>query len=414
MNINTGKGSITLSNLIAIYSISMVTSLSGLAVAPILGDLESVFKNASQLQIQLLVSIPSMVIIPFVLLSGKLSLSKSKKTILLAGLGIFVASSILFLFSDSIDSLLAISVLLGVGAGMVIPLSTGYVADYFAGERRTRQLGIASAIANLSLVLATFLAGFLADINWHYSFMVYLLSVVALGLAFTLPKEVPASDRVHAPGKAPKTAAKAAAPTKPAPAQAQPAAAATAAGRVRYKLPVNLMLIYYFVTVVALAIPQNISIYMQKLGIGSSDLSGTLVSLFFLAIMVPGFTIAPLMKWLRSYISPAAFLSVLLGYVLFLITRNVWLLSLGVVFVGLGYGVIQPLVYDRTSSRVPPPRATYALSFVMAMNYVAILSYPFILNSLEKLFHSASVYFPFVLSLILTFIFLIYSYFKRV
>jgi RNA polymerase sigma-70 factor (ECF subfamily) len=52
--------------------------LPGLAVSPILGDLNTIFPSASDLEIQMLTSLPSLLIIPFVLLSGKLSVGRDK------------------------------------------------------------------------------------------------------------------------------------------------------------------------------------------------------------------------------------------------------------------------------------------------------------------------------------------------
>ena len=64
MKIKTGQGNMTLQKLIAIYSISMVTSLPGLAISPILGKLESIFSSTSELQLQMLESLPSFIIVP--------------------------------------------------------------------------------------------------------------------------------------------------------------------------------------------------------------------------------------------------------------------------------------------------------------------------------------------------------------
>ena len=66
MKIQTGHGMITLTALLAIYSISMVTSLPGLAISPILGDLKNIFKDASDLELQMLESLPSFIIVPFI------------------------------------------------------------------------------------------------------------------------------------------------------------------------------------------------------------------------------------------------------------------------------------------------------------------------------------------------------------
>ncbi|WP_417153890.1 hypothetical protein [Rikenella microfusus] len=95
-DVPTGRAAtLPLIALIAIYSLSVVTSLPGLAVSPILGDLETVFPHASQLEIQMLASLPSLVIIPFVLIAGKLSLNVDKKKLMIWGLSLFFASSVI-------------------------------------------------------------------------------------------------------------------------------------------------------------------------------------------------------------------------------------------------------------------------------------------------------------------------------
>ena len=94
MKIKTGQGNMTLQKLIAIYSISMVTSLPGLAISPILGKMESIFSSTSELQLQMLESLPSFIIVPFILLAGRMSLYFNTKKLLITGLAIFFACSI--------------------------------------------------------------------------------------------------------------------------------------------------------------------------------------------------------------------------------------------------------------------------------------------------------------------------------
>ena len=125
----------------------------------------------------MLESLPSFIIVPFILLAGRMSLYFNTKKLLITGLAIFSACSIAYPFADRMWALLLISGLLGIGAGLVIPFSTGLVADYFSGSYRTKQLGYVSAITNLTLVIATLLAGFLAGISWHLSFVVYCIQV---------------------------------------------------------------------------------------------------------------------------------------------------------------------------------------------------------------------------------------------
>ena len=155
MRIQTGRGTIPLITLIAIWSISALTSLPGLAVSPILGDLTKIFPEATDLDIQMLTSLPSLLIIPFILLGGKLTEKVDYVRILKIGLWLFAASGILYLISNKMWQLIVVSALLGIGSGLIIPLSTGLVSRYFVGTYRVKQFGLSSAITNFTLVIAT-------------------------------------------------------------------------------------------------------------------------------------------------------------------------------------------------------------------------------------------------------------------
>lgn len=131
----------SLAVVIAIWSVSAVVSLPGLAVSPIMGDLNKIFPHVSNLEIQMLTSIPSVLIIPFILLSGRLSVARNKIALLRAGLAIFFISGVACLFARTMTQLIAVSCILGIGAGIVIPLSTGLVVDYFTSDFRVRPVG---------------------------------------------------------------------------------------------------------------------------------------------------------------------------------------------------------------------------------------------------------------------------------
>ena len=92
--------------------------------------------------------------------------------LLQVGLTIFGVSGILYLLSGKMWQLIAISAMLGIGSGLIVPLSTGLISRYFVGGYRTRQFGYSSAITNITLVLATTLTGYLAEVNWHLPFLV--------------------------------------------------------------------------------------------------------------------------------------------------------------------------------------------------------------------------------------------------
>lgn len=396
IKIETGNGTIPIITLIAIYSVSMVTSLPGLAISPILGDLQTVFKDATQLKVQLLESLPSLIIIPCVLLSGRLSVGLDKRKILLVGLGLFVASSLLYFTAGSMTELLIYSITLGIGAGMVIPLSTGLVADYFSGYRRTSQLGIVSSVANLTLVLATLLSGVLAGISWKYSFGVYGLSLISFGLAFYLKKEPsfgPSADSANIIDES-------------TPAYIDKPSKLYTIKWTTITIPLQLMLIYFLATIIVLVIAFNLSIFITDMHIGSAAYAGTMISLFFLSIMLPGLFITKIVAYLGRNAYLTSLLMITLGIALFLVTKSLWLLSIGVISAGLGYGILQPLIYDETVSSAGSKNSTFFLALVMSMNYLAIILYPFILKVVVTIVGTKSPHLPFAFNAIIGILFI--------
>ena len=376
MKVNTGKGTMPLVALVAIWSVSAIVSLPGLAISPILAKLDTIFPHASELEVEMLESLPSLLIIPFVLLSGRWSIKGNKLQLLFAGTLIFLLSGIGSMLSRRLVDLVVCGAIMGIGAGMIIPLSTGLVVDYFTGDRRVRQLGVSSAVNNLTLVIATSLSGYLAGVEWHLAFVVYLLPVVTLLL-------IPALGR-----------------TKPLP--EPPSGAQHRQTRLKRGMIVALAIFYFAITYLSLIVTFNTSYLAERAGLDSS-MSGLVISLFFLSIMAPGFVLNTIISKLGSRTNLWSLVVMGIGLGMMSLSHPTMLsLSVGAIFAGLGYGVMQPIVYDKAATNAPPELSTLALSIVMAVNYLAILVAPFIIDGLGRLFHTSSYEFPFMFNAIAT------------
>ena len=116
---------------------------------------------------------------------------------------------------------------------------------------------------------------------------------------------------------------------------------------------------------------------------------------------------------LKAYTNFIAIVLLTVGLIFFVFKAGMFLLTLGVILTGFGYGIMQPIIYDKTASHVKPSEATFVLSLVMVMNYIAIITYPFILQGIESLFSTDSAYFPFILSTIIACCFSIFAFFRH-
>ena len=292
------------------------------------------------------------------------------------------------------------SALLGIGSGLIIPLSTGLISKYFVGTYRVKQFGLSSAITNFTLVIATAVTGYLAEVSWHLPFLVYLLPLISILLVGHLKES--RSDAAVKPSS------QSTAPS------GQTAAVDTGGSKygIHIKHLLQIMLFYGVTTFIVLAVIFNLSFLMEKHHFSSGN-SGLMISLFFLAIMAPGFCLDKIVDELKERTKAYSLLSMAVGLALIWIAPIEWLIIPGCILVGLGYGIIQPMLYDKTTHTALPQKATMALAFVMMMNYLAILLYPFIIDFLQNLFHTQSQEFPFVFNLLITIVTFFWAYLRR-
>ena len=367
MRIQTGQGTIPLITLIGIWSISALNALPGLAVSPILGRLSAIFPHSTELDIQMLSSLPSLLIIPFIILSGKLTEKINNVLLLQVGLVIFSLSGILYMLSTKMWQLITVSALLGIGSGLIVPLSTGLISRFFTGTYRTKQFGLSSAITNITLVLATVLTGYLAEVNWHLPFVVYLFPLISIVLSFYLKKNISPYPGIGINTTSRRT-------ERPADSNF---------GKFGIQIPhlMQIMSFYGLATYLVIIISFNLPFLMKEYHFTSGN-SGIMVSIS-------------------------------VGMALILVSRTEWLIGLGCIFAGLGYGVIQPIAYDKTTRTAIPEKVTLALAFVMAMNYLAILLCPFIINILKDMLHIETQQFAFIFNMAIALIAAAWAYLKQ-
>ena len=85
------------------------------------------------------------------------------------------------LFSN-IYIILVFRALVGVGVGIIMPLSTGLLSFYFAPNEQDKLMGYSSAMNQMGGVVATLISGVLANISWRASFLVYMMGFISMVL----------------------------------------------------------------------------------------------------------------------------------------------------------------------------------------------------------------------------------------
>ena len=173
-----------------ILSMSLLTVMAGAAIAPALGIIKAHFSEAGDLLVQLIVSMPALLIIVTNLFFLSISRLLRTRAIATMGLLLYVVAGAGCFFVDDIYVLLVLRALLGISVGLIMPLSTGLLAYYFPPEEQARLMGLSAAMNQMGGIVATLLAGLLATIEWRYAFLVYLMGLIAVAMVWLwLPDE---------------------------------------------------------------------------------------------------------------------------------------------------------------------------------------------------------------------------------
>lgn len=394
MSIQTGKAPLGAGTVAAILSLSLVVNLPGLAVTPLLGTLQNIFPDTTQLEKQLLTVLPNLLIIPCLLLAGRLSLLRCKIAIVVSALIVFALCGVAYLFATSMAQLIVISCIIGIGAGILIPFSTGLIADTFAGAPRMREMGYQSAVSNLILVIATYVVGILSHGDWHLPFIVYLMPVIPLAMS-PLLKRIPASE-LYDSALDDDTQ------------QKQPRG-----GFIMSRM-LAVLGVYFFVTYATIVISYYCPFLMEKEH-WSTTFTGAVTAMFFFFTFVPGMVLTPIVRVFKGYTSIVSALAILVGLALFSFVTQQWAMLTGSALMGFGYGVFQPIMYNKAPMTVNSPRkATLALAIVLVANYASIASAPLIVDTCRAFLSAAGDYaFAFKLNFYLTLAFLVIVIIKR-
>ena len=187
---------------IGIYLVS-VLMMGVVGIASALSVIGSNFPELSQTDVQTLISIPCIVIIPVTLIVGKLMQVMSKKLLALIGIVLFLVGGVVPAFMTSFLALQVLRGVFGAGVGILQVVSTALVAENFEGAERDRVQGNLQAFQMLGCAIMVFVGGWLATLGWNVVFYVHLIGVISLVVALTCLPNVKPSAQAKAAGSAP-------------------------------------------------------------------------------------------------------------------------------------------------------------------------------------------------------------------
>lgn len=366
--IKSGYGNATLPlwAVFNLYVIYIITSIPGLAISPIMGDLQRLFPGTTQLETQFLTLGPNIAAIPFVFLGGWIGTKFNNMKLLNWTCLFYGIGGALFFVAPNMLTLIILSFLIGIAAGIISPLASAFVADLFGGSRRTAQYGYTSAVLNLVLMISVVAAGYLVKIDWRLPFIIYLLPFVPLFFAGKFKKYIKEPVNIR---------------KKDANAVKAPSVHYKFSQQVNMPMLIRYCIYYFFITLVIAAI----SLYIP-FRYTNSGTAGDLTSILFLGIMASGFTLNYCIRLLRNHVAVIVMLFIAIGFVLMVVSNAAVVVGIGILVASYFYGIAQPYYYDRLSVASTRVALTLTLAWFAVMDSVGNVVAPFIIDGIAKVF----------------------------
>ena len=343
----------------AILSLSFLTIMSTDTVAPLVGQISASFPDVNPTLIKLTITLPSLMMIFFGLIASLLVKVISKKAVLAIGLILYTIGGIAAGWAQTFMGHLILRAILGAGTGLIIPLVTSLIADFYKGKERVDMIGYSFSVSHMAGVITPPLAAWIGMHNWRSAFHIY--AVAPLIFLFSM-LFIPNSHR----SMNLETGAKRKDPIP--------------------HLVIWLSIASFFMVVVFFIIitdipfliqaKQTLAPYVAIFGLSISTLGSTISGLAFSRVYIK----------LKKWIIPTGLLICAVGFLLITFTKNNAIALFGLLCTGLGLGLLIALILLLTTNAVGSNDSTTALAVVNSAFSVGIFVSPFFYEIIPGLF----------------------------
>ena len=374
---------------VSILSLSLLTVMAGAAVAPALGVIQAHFADTDQLFVQMVISVPALFIVITNFIFPKLCKVFGARTLVLMGLLLYTVGGCAAGLFDNIFAVLVTRALVGIGVGIIMPLSTGLLSYYYRPEQQVGLMGYSSAMNQMGGVIATLLSGLLANISWRVSFLVYLMGLVSIVLCLIfLP-----NDRITQEAPAKEDRGK----------KEDSGGAGVFRSNIVYILAMFLLMSAFFIypanfaleTVSEGIIPQN---YIAVIMAGMDFIAFCGGLLFVRAKMLLGGK--------TKFLAPLCFL---IGYLLLALLGGWAGTLLGSIFVGFANGAGIPFIMSEASMKAGKAAATTVMPLISAALYLAQFVSPMLMSVVTAIFGGTVAHLPYFFAIVLSVLFVLWS-----
>lgn len=346
----TSKGRVK----VGIY-LCAILMMGVIAVSSNIANIIAAFPEANQTTVTTyLISIPCLIVIPMTLITGRLMRSIPKKTLMLIGVLLWLVGGVLPFFMNSLNMILVMRVIFGIGLGMVQSLCAALVVENFEdSNERGKIMGNMTAFQMLGAIIFSLVAGNLGTISWHVAFLVHLMAIISLiATIVCIPYKKP--EKVTESGE-----------------------------KVKFK-PTGMMWVWciaFFVYMIAGQTYSNTaSSIITELNLGGSAAAGYSLALFALGGLIMGFVFGKVLGACKRMTLTVGCLLLAVSYLIMTFAPNLALSYVGAFVCGLAFSICMPCILTGAGSSVDQDSSEMATSIATCLQNAGMAICPYIVT----------------------------------
>jgi MFS family permease len=343
----------------AILSLSFLAIMSTDIAAPLVGQISASFPEVSPTLIKQTITLPSLMMIFFGLIAGQLVKVISKKAILAIGISLYTIGGIAGGWSHTFTGHLVMRALLGAGTGLITPVVTSLIADFYEGKERADMIGYSFSVSHIGGVIMPPLAAWIGIHDWRTAFLLYAIAPFIFLFSMLFIPKLPRNKKPEAHGKR----------KKPVPPLV-----------IWLSIMSFLLVVFFFIIITDIPFliqaKKHIAPYVITFGLSVSTFGSSITGLAFSRVYMK----------LKKWTIPTGLLVTAAGFLLITFTQSSVLVMLGLLCTGLGVGLLFSLILLLTTDAVGSNDSTAALAVINSAFSVGMFISPFFYAIVPGLF----------------------------
>lgn len=355
----TGKKKYGAAVKFAVLTLILVQNTQAMC-SPTLAAIQAAFPEADVTVVQMVNTIPAIVMIVSSAVCGPLSRKMGYKWAGLLGMAFALVGGIMpAIYHPSIVAVVVERAVFGVGYGMVFAMAIAACGDFWRGKETTTMVGLVTAFAGVGGIVYSLIAGWLTDISWTAPYWFYAIIILwAAYYAVFMPNYSELPKESFAP--------------------------AGIGGKKKFSLAGFGSKYWAFLAVTTVCIGtmtafiNNAAICIVGLELGTGATVGLVMTGFSIGLMLGGFAYIPVYRALKRIALPCWMLLYGIMLLVTMLFPSLPMFFACAFLCGIAFGTINAAWSDMANKKVVDPhRSADGSSFYVAMQGVGQFIAPF-------------------------------------